>query len=135
MPMSAELKGCVTWFIYFFDLPLVRYNCAKFHHCRIWWQILGMGPKSPPICEQPLKSPSWIGLRKILLNQSNILSIPPLNCSRTDIMLISKNMEYFHQQNLQNLDHHYRKKYRICKCKVIVPQEFILEVYQTNFSK
>ena len=33
--MSAELKDCVTGFIYFLDLPLVRSNCAKFHHCRI----------------------------------------------------------------------------------------------------
>ena len=33
--MSAELKGCVTWFIYFSDLIKVRYNCAKFHYCRV----------------------------------------------------------------------------------------------------
>ena len=32
--MSAELKGCVTWFIYFLDFIWVRYKCAKFHHCR-----------------------------------------------------------------------------------------------------
>ena len=35
MLMSAELKGCVTRLIYFLDLLWVRYNCAKFHHCRI----------------------------------------------------------------------------------------------------
>ena len=35
MLMSAELKGFVTWLIYFLDLLWVRYNCAKFHHCRI----------------------------------------------------------------------------------------------------
>ena len=35
MLISAELKGCVTWFIHFLDLHYVRYNCAKFHHCRI----------------------------------------------------------------------------------------------------
>ena len=35
MLMSAELKENVTWFIYFLDLLWVRYNCAKFHHCRI----------------------------------------------------------------------------------------------------
>ena len=34
MLMSAELKGCVTRFIYFLDLFYVRYKCAKFHHCR-----------------------------------------------------------------------------------------------------
>ena len=33
MLMSAELKGCVAWFIYFLDLLQARYNCAKFHHC------------------------------------------------------------------------------------------------------
>ena len=33
MLMSAELKGCVTRFIYFLDLPWVRYNSAKFHRC------------------------------------------------------------------------------------------------------
>ena len=35
MLISAELKGCFTWFIYFLDLLWVRYNCAKFHHCKI----------------------------------------------------------------------------------------------------
>ena len=35
MLMSSEIKGCITWFIYFLDLLWVRYNCAKFHHCRI----------------------------------------------------------------------------------------------------
>ena len=35
MLMSAELKGCVTWFICFLDLLYVRYSCVKFYHCRI----------------------------------------------------------------------------------------------------
>ena len=35
MLMAAELKGCVTWFIYFLDLLWVRYSCARFDHCRI----------------------------------------------------------------------------------------------------
>ena len=33
--MSVKLMGCVMWFIYFLDLLRVRYNCAKFHHCKI----------------------------------------------------------------------------------------------------
>ena len=33
--MSAELKSCITWFIYFFDLLQVRSICAKFQHCKI----------------------------------------------------------------------------------------------------
>ena len=63
MLMSTEIKECVTWFIYFLDLLQVRYNFAKFHHCRISvtgfreWCLFG-----PPIREQPQKSPSWIGL-------------------------------------------------------------------------
>ena len=35
MLMPAELKGCVMWSIYFLDLLWERYNCAKFHPCRI----------------------------------------------------------------------------------------------------
>ena len=35
MLMSAELNGCIPLFIYFLDLLLVRYKCAKFHHCSI----------------------------------------------------------------------------------------------------
>ena len=31
----SKLKYCVTLFIYFLDFLYVRYNCAKFHHCRI----------------------------------------------------------------------------------------------------
>ena len=33
--MSAVLKVCFTSIIFSLDLLLVRYNCAKFHHCRI----------------------------------------------------------------------------------------------------
>ena len=65
MLMSAELKVCVTWFIHFMDLPLVRYNCAKFHHCRICvpdFRKAGAQKAPLPIREQPQKSPFWIGL-------------------------------------------------------------------------
>ena len=65
MLMSAELKGCVTWFIYFLDLLWVRYNCAKFHHCRICVTDFRGGGElfaALPIRERPLKSPSRIGL-------------------------------------------------------------------------
>ena len=43
MLMPAELKGLVTWFIYFLGLPWVRYNSTEFHHCRISWAA----PKKP----------------------------------------------------------------------------------------
>ena len=35
MVMSGEIKGCATWFRYFLGLLWVRYNCVRFHHCRI----------------------------------------------------------------------------------------------------
>ena len=49
MLMSAELKGCVKSFIHFLDLLWVRYNCAKFHHCRICVTDF----RKIPIREQP----------------------------------------------------------------------------------
>ena len=63
--MSAELKETVTWFIYFLDLLCIRYNCPKFHHCRICVTDFMEGGVifAPPIREQPRKSTSWIGLR------------------------------------------------------------------------
>ena len=40
-----------------------RYNCAKFHHCRICVTDFRRGGLfAPPIREQPRKSPSWICL-------------------------------------------------------------------------
>ena len=55
----------------FLGLLWVRYNCVKFHHCRIclMWQILGRGGGlSPtPIREQPRKSPSWTGSNYLFL--------------------------------------------------------------------
>ena len=51
---------------YFLDLLWVRYNCARFHHCRIcvtdFTKGAFFGP--PLIREQPRKGPSWIGLRR-----------------------------------------------------------------------
>ena len=64
----CQLKGCVTWFIYFLGLLWVRYNCAKFHHRRICVTDFREGglfapPTHSPIHELSQKSPSWIGLR------------------------------------------------------------------------
>ena len=59
MLMSAELKGCVTWAIYFFS-----HNCAKFHHYKVC--VTDFREREPfwaPIREQFQKRSSWIGLR------------------------------------------------------------------------
>ena len=72
--MSTELKGCVTWFIHFLDLIYVRYNCTKFHQCRIcatdFWEGRPFCPPPPAahsILEQPQKCPSWIELNVTLI--------------------------------------------------------------------
>ena len=72
MLMSAERKKCVTWFIYSFGLLWVRYNCAKFHHCRMCGTDLKRESLfDPSIREQPRKGPSWIGLKMIHNNEQN----------------------------------------------------------------
>ena len=55
---------------YFLDLLWVRYNCAKFHHCRICvtgFREGGLFALPPSISEQPRKSPSWTGLKSSFL--------------------------------------------------------------------
>ena len=65
MLISGELKGCVTWFINLFDLLWVRYNCAKFHHCRICVRDFREGgPFWPPSPRHPSAAP-----KKPILNR------------------------------------------------------------------
>ena len=66
MLMPKELKGSVTWFIYFLDLLWIRYNCTKFHHFRICVTKFREGallPLPSRIHEHSRKNPFWIGLR------------------------------------------------------------------------
>ena len=60
MLMPAELKWCVTWFIYFLNPLCVRYNCGKFHHCRICVTDFREGAFHPH---------PWSGLKKPILNR------------------------------------------------------------------
>ena len=64
MLMSAELKGCDTLFIYFLDLLWVRYNCAKFHHCRICVTYFREGGAFLPRPPHP-----WAALKQPILNR------------------------------------------------------------------
>ena len=41
--MSADIKMCANLFVYVLNLLWVRYNCAKFHHCRICVRDLRKG--------------------------------------------------------------------------------------------
>ena len=75
MLMSAELKGCVTWFMHFLGLLWVRYNGAKFHQCKICvtdfreWRPFW----SPPH--------SWAAPKRPILNRVNNIIIPNNNVS------------------------------------------------------
>ena len=90
MLISAELRGCVTWFIYFLDLPWVKYNCAKFHHCRICVTDFREGG---PFChtsirEQPRKSPPWIG---------STVSFPMISINASPMGLTIGRILYLHK--------------------------------------
>ena len=67
--MSAELKRCVTGFIYFLDVLWLRYNYVKFHHCRICMTDFREGaflqPRKSPSCFKPLA-------KSLFSTQSNI---------------------------------------------------------------
>ena len=48
----------------FLNLPQVKYNCAKFYHCRICVTDLGRGAKKPPLHPWAApEKPIWIGLK------------------------------------------------------------------------
>ena len=90
MLMPAELKGCVTWLLYFLNLLWLRYNCQVSSLCDVggFIQILGRrGLFAPPIREQPRESPSWIGLTLCFLRfkyqwrKANAYLIKPYACS------------------------------------------------------
>ena len=78
----SRTQGCVAWFTYFLDLLWVRYNCAKFHYCRIYVTDFREGgpfctPPPPPIHEQPRKSPSWVGLKLLAILIQGLKGIFP----------------------------------------------------------
>ena len=59
-------SGCVSRdSFFFFNLLWIRYNCAKFHHCKICLTDFRKGGlfDPPPIREKPRKSSFWIGLK------------------------------------------------------------------------
>ena len=67
--MSAEVRGCVTWFIYFLDLLYVRYNCAKFHH---WICLTDFSEGS--FCCPPLLHP-WAPPKMPILNKVKVACV------------------------------------------------------------
>ena len=63
MLMPAELKRCVTWFVYFLDLLWMRYNCVKFFRCRICVTDFREGSLFVP------PSYPWAAPKKLSLNR------------------------------------------------------------------
>ena len=72
MLMSVKIKGSVTLFTYFLDVLYARYNCAKFHRCRIcvtdFMEGVFMAP--PPHLLAAPERPIWVGLRNAMLKNS-----------------------------------------------------------------
>ena len=88
--MSAELKGFITWFIYFLNLLYVRYNYVKFHHY-----------KPPPlICDQHRKDPSW--------------AIQTYNSFDTSLIYPFSSERLYTRQAKMILRAHSRKKNYVC---------------------
>ena len=59
----------------FFGSFLVRYNCVKFHHCRICVTAFREGAfLAIPIRERQLIWPSWIGLTAAIVQNSHIFA-------------------------------------------------------------
>ena len=66
MLMSAELKGCFTWFIYFLDLPLVRCNCQVLSLQDMGDRFYGGRAFLPP---PPPPPHPWGAPKKAILNR------------------------------------------------------------------
>ena len=106
---SAELKGCVTWFISFLDLVYVRYNCAKFLYCKICaTDFIKEGFFRPPIHEQQRNGPSGIGTRSLLdfsdkqesflyIFNNTVYDYLLVKCGSFHLFLISHNPVTTHQ--------------------------------------
>ena len=63
MLMSAELNGCVTWFIYFLDLLWVRYNCnSNYDKNDRRWLPIGKNKKVPGLFKDELGEKIIIGV-------------------------------------------------------------------------
>ena len=63
--MSAELRGCVTWFIYFMGVLEVRINCTNFPLCRICVTGFREGGLFAPY--------PWAAPKRLILNRDKYL--------------------------------------------------------------
>ena len=78
----------------FWDLLEVRYNCAKFPHCRICvTDFREEDLLAPPIREQPRKCPSWIGLKMASFTCIYLVMIKaPIIISPSKIVMLNLTM-------------------------------------------
>ena len=92
MLMSAELKKCVTWFIYFLDLLYVRCNCPKFHHCRIYVTDFREGAF--------LATHPWVAPKRSILKRVN--SKPVKTNNNANMMLPGLGKSQTHRRKWMN---------------------------------
>ena len=85
MLMSAELKGYVTWFIYILIFFRLGITAPRFIIVGYVWQTWGRGNfLLPPIRQQSLKSPSWIGLSHGFISNFLFFLFPWIICGMAD---------------------------------------------------
>ena len=105
MLMSAELKGCVMSFTCSLDLLQIRYNCDKFHLCRIFvtdFMEVGL-----------FASPSVAAPKRPILNRVKLAVLKPSSfCLPTMVRSLRK---LFLQGNERLYVHAYHFFYRISR--------------------
>ena len=109
MLMSAEPKGYVMWFVQFLEILQVRYNCAKFHYCRICVRDFREGGLFDP-------HPSVSSSQKAILNRVKVDSLSLKSLLR--ILYKRKRKGYCKRGNLLqvqkqriSLDEHFLKMF------------------------
>ena len=113
--MSAELKWCATWFIYFLDLLYARRNCTKFYHCRMcatnfregwfFWSHPSWAALKNPILNRVLKS-----FKKPKENNSHIHILPANLLLTHAIPLIYTSWKHQKNQEFSDVFRGYRQR-------------------------
>ena len=139
MLISAELKGCVTWLIYFLNRPCVRYEGAKFDHCRICVTDFKEGQ---PLCPPPFHP--WAAPKKPTLNRVKNAYLPFLIdkvikryldynfCSNQTKLKDKSDVHYFKLPYIATFSHHIKNKLSNF-CKEFCKENFNIKLVFSSF--
>ena len=108
--MLAELKRCLTWFIYFLYLLYWRYNCTKFHHYKVRVTDFREGWGRGGFLPTPSVMPILNRVKKRLVYRT-----PPGDCFLN--LCVLKTSEYFHRISFCSVDRHTSSECFWNKCK------------------